>query len=159
MPLMAKLGTLSPVIFFVNHRDPAHEPGYILLAPHSDFATPEGYSREYADTLSAVDRLQSRLQEQEARLWQQEADASLAVGAERREAIADSLRQRMCSSSTSAYEREFIRLYLQLREEKRQKHQQRFLERNAFLYAREFDLGDRKSDTEEVRLDKLTVTR
>ena len=58
---MHKLGTLTPVVYFVAHRVPTHAEGYVMLAPYTGCPTPPGYSREYADTLDAVDRLQKRL--------------------------------------------------------------------------------------------------
>ena len=153
-----KLGTLDAIIYFVNHRNPAHHEGFVMLAPYSDCPTPEGYSREYADTLSAVDRLQATLLEQERREWEREAiNDEMIMGARQRE-IVDRLRQRMCSSSTTPYERDFIAAYLQLREEKRDKYRQRFSERTAYLnvLAHETPRG-RRPNEERVNLDRMEL--
>lgn len=154
---MHKLGSLQPIIFYVNHQDPAHPEGYILLAPYSEFPTPAGYSREEAGTLPEVDRLQKRLQEQSRREWEAEYECDEAQWVERCERTRGNLYARLASSATSEWDKEFIRNYLQLREEKRDKYKQRFFERTAYLHAREFDLGDRAADKEEVRLDRLEV--
>jgi hypothetical protein len=147
---MRKLGSLEPVIYFKNYRDPAHPPGYLMLAPYSDFPTPSGYSREHADNLPDIDKLQRVLCEQERRAAEEEFLHDEAVLGRRYAEMTDKLRQRMVSNSTSAYDRDFIAAYLQLREGKRQKHQQRFMERTMFLWAREMDLHSRPADSERV---------
>jgi hypothetical protein len=53
--------------------------------------------------------------------------------------VRDRLYAKMISSSTTPYEREFIRLYLELREEKREKYRQKFLGDQAYFIAREYD--------------------
>lgn len=153
---MRKLGSLEPVVYYRNHRDPVHPPGFLMLAPYSDFPTPPGYTREAADSLAEVDKLQRTLIEQERR----DAEADLlynevVMGAKRAE-VYDRLRQRMVSSATTPYEREFIELYLKLGEEKRERHRQRFMERTMFLWAREMDTPkDRNVDDETVKLDRV----
>jgi hypothetical protein len=155
---VGKLGTLEPVFYFVNYKDPSHEVGYIILAPYSQCPEPDGYRREYADTLGDVDRLQKRLQEQEFRKWEAEYehDKSLTYDGKRR--VYESLVRTMQSSRTSPFERDFIKAYLALQDEKREKHRQRFLERQCYLTAREFDTPKgRAVDKEEVSLDRLNV--
>jgi hypothetical protein len=135
------LGTLEPVIFFENSS------GEIMLPPTTEDArwlygskySREGWEWREAGTLPEVDRLQKRMVESERRRDEREAQADERSGAQRWQAVSDNLRQRMISSSTSAYEREFIQLYLQLREEKRDRHRQRFKERTYYLVAREMD--------------------
>jgi hypothetical protein len=105
-----------------------------------------------------VDRLQATLLEQERREWEREAiNDEMIMGARQRE-IVDRLRQRMCSSSTTPYERDFIAAYLQLREEKRDKYRQRFSERIAYLnvLARETPRG-RRPNEERVNLDRMEL--
>lgn len=144
-----KLGSLDAPIFFVNHRDPAHEPGYIMLAAYSEQPTPEGYSREYAEDLPSVDRLQKRLQDQEFRHFDAEANRDLALIQPRLKKIYDNLRTRMCSGSCTPYERDFIEGYLKLLDEKREKHRRNFECRAAYLHAREFDLPNGRQANEE----------
>ena len=146
---MRTLGTLEPVEFFVNYRDPAHPPGYVLLAPYTGCRPPDGYQSEYADTLAAVDRLQRTLQRQEQQQWERELEGDEARMRARYDAVGDALRAKMVSSSTSAYERDFIGFYLRLREEKRDRHRQRFMERVCYLTAREMDTHPSRRVNEE----------
>ena len=148
---MRKPGTIEPVIYF---RFPD---GHLTLAPYSDFPTPEGAIREGAETLSQVDRLQERLVAQERVEWEREVETDSARFQTRMDEVRDRLYARMTSSSTSEYEKEFIKLYLQLRNEKRAKYQQRWLERTAYLHARQFDIGNRRADVEEFNPERHTV--
>lgn len=153
---MRKLGTLEPVVYFRNHRDPAHPEGFLMLAPYSEFPTPRGYSRETAETLSEVDRLQKILLEQEQRQWEAEAIYDEVVMGQRQRAVVDRLRTRMVSGATSPYERDFIEAYLALREDKREKYRQRWMERTAYLHAREYDTPKgRAVDDEGFRVDRI----
>lgn len=146
---MRAAGTLSPVIFYCNHGQVAgskseQDIGYISLAPYSDHPTPPGHSRHEAGTLTQVDELQKRLQEQEHRRLEKELQFDHEHMEEGRKRIAENLRAKMVSSSTSAYEREFIELWLKLRDEKRrERHKQRLTEYQMFITAREMDLHGR----------------
>jgi hypothetical protein len=150
------LGSLSVVIYFKNHRDPAHPPGFLMLAPYSDFPTPSGYTREAARTLGEIDSLQRTLCEQERRASEQEALHDEVILGRRYAEVTDRLRQKMVSGATTPYERDFIELYLQLREDKRDKHRQRFMEREMYLHARENDMPKNRDEHEEkVSLDRI----
>lgn len=139
-------GSLRPVIYF------EHADGRIILAPESidtdySFARKayeqryhgEGWMWSEAGTLTEVDRLQKRLCEQEHRKIEKMVRVDEHVMSRVRNEYAEKLRARMVSSSTSQFEREFIRSYLQLRDDKRSRYQQRLLEHNSFIYAREYD--------------------
>lgn len=133
MSVRTKLGYLDPIVYFVNRE------GTIQLPPTSDIPTPRGFDRREADTLAAVDDLQRRLQDQESREWElgmQKDDAALAAS---REAIRSRLTQRMISSSTTPYERDFIQSYLQVREDRRAHYRSRFEMDQCFFEAREMD--------------------
>jgi hypothetical protein len=141
-------GTLTPVVYFVRRTDmfailaPAEVGGGMELAR---MVYDRRYKRDWlwceATTLQEVDKLQKRLANQEIF----EAEKKIAVNSAVRErvykATGDQLRQRMCSSSTSAWERDFIKAYLQLREDKRDKYRQSLEHRNMFILAREMDSG------------------
>jgi hypothetical protein len=161
MTVSRTLGTLSPIVYFVNStgddRDPCHPPGYVMLAPYSDFPTPHGYLREYAGTLPDARRLNDRLVQQSREEWEREAEVNHNLVAAKREEVRERLYQRMCSSATSEYDREFIRLYLQLREDKQAKYDQRWRERVAYLHAIENDLGDRRADEEVFNHERINV--
>lgn len=153
--ILRKLGTLDPVIYFENSN------GEIVLPPNSSEARyfyegfrqasgktyrELGFEWREAETLAEVDALQRRLVEQDRRANERNAERDERSRSASWQRIGDSLRARMVSSSTSPYEREFIALYLQLREEKRARHRQRWLERTSYLWAREFDASTLPQD-------------
>lgn len=155
---MLKPGCIEPVIYFVNGSDPAHPVGYVMLAPYSDCPTPEGYRREGADTLAQVDVLERRLQSQEREAADREMEYDYKMIEERSKAVRDRLYARMTSAATPPYEREFLRLYLELRDErKRARYQQLYLERSTYLWARHNDIGDRRADSEEFKAERHEV--
>jgi hypothetical protein len=150
------LGSLEAVIYFRNHRDPHHPPGHLMLSPYSDFPTPSGYTREAARTLGEIDKLQFTLIEQERRECEEEILHDEAILGRKQREVTDRLRQRMVSGATTPYERDFIEAYLQLQEQKRDKHRQRFMERTMYLHARENDTPkNRRTNDERVSLDRV----
>jgi len=149
---MRKPGCIEPVIYF------RYPDGHLTLAPYSDFPTPPNAIREGAETLAQVDRLERVLQQQELDRGEREMqhDSEMIESASAR--IRDSLYARMTSGSTTEWEKEFLRLYLQLRDErKREKYRQRYLEYSMYLSARHNDIGKRSADKEEFHPDRITV--
>jgi hypothetical protein len=161
MAVSRTLGTLTPIVYFVNssggERDPRHPAGYVMLAPYSECRTPHGYLRETAGTLPEARALNERLVAQERESWEREAASNHRLVEAKREEVRERLYTRMCSSATSEYDREFIRLYLQLREDKQRKYDQRWTERNAYLWALENDVGDRDAGSEEFNHERINV--
>ena len=147
---MMKMGTLSPIIYFTNHKDPAHREGYLMLAPYSSMPTPAGWSREEAGTLRECYALQRRLQEQEAEDWKREGARDIEMLREKFKQTRDRMLTRMASSSTSEYDKEFMRCYLQLQEEKLAKHERNFEHRNAYIHSLEQDARPGRRDDEET---------
>lgn len=145
------------VVYFVNGRDPRHELGYVMLAPYSECATPEGYRREEANTLAEVDQLQARLTDQEMSLARQELERDESRLEPLRAAVRDRLYARMTSGATDEFNKEFLRLYLQLQNDKRHRHRQRYLEREMYLTARENDAKNGRQPDEERRPDTLDL--
>lgn len=140
------MGTLDPVIYFQNSA------GHILLPPVEVGKGPglarmiferryksQGYQWMEAGTLHDVERLQTRLIEQETEILKKQGYRMDAAREACRKSTSANLRRRMASSDCSPYEREFIELWLQMDEEKRKKYTQRFTERNMYLTALEFD--------------------
>lgn len=154
---MHKRGTHEAVIYFRNYRDPAHPVGYLMLAPYSDFPTPAGYERCGAESLSEVDKLQRVLIYQERASAQNEYFHDEATFGARQQAIRDRLYARMVSDSTSPYERDFIKSFLELRDEKkREKYAAAFEHRAMYLHARENDTPkNRRVDDESFRVDRI----
>ena len=145
-----KPGTVAPVIYF------RYPNGHLTLAPFSDCPVPDGAIKEEADTLTAIDRLVDTLRKQEYETSQREMHYDQSLMASKDKEIRDRIYQRISSSATTEYEKEFLRLYLSLRDErKRTLYRQRFLEAQWYLAARENNLGDRDAATETVNLDKV----
>lgn len=154
------LGSLSEVVYFKNSRDPNRPPGYLLLAPYSECPPPSGYSREVARTLNEIDRLEKTLVEQEVALAISEHIREESVLAERDRSIRDRLYSRLISSSTDQYEKDYIRAWLDLRDEKkRRKYAEIFEHRAMHLYARHNDMpkgrSERGEGEEKVSLDRI----
>jgi len=114
--------------------------GEILLPPTDDIRCPAGAMELEANTLPEIDALHAKLQAQTwHRLEMEAVRDEFTFGAKRRE-IRDSLTAKLSSAATSDYEKEFIKLYLQISdEEKRKKYQQRFACDTAYFELREFD--------------------
>jgi hypothetical protein len=155
-----KLGTASAIEYFLCRRDPIRAPGYVILAPYSGARCPDGYTREFADDLASVDRLQATLLSQEKRQWESEQIVEEELIRARQQRVVDRLRQLMCSSSTSPYERDFIAAYLVSREEKRQKFRDFYEHRVAYLNVLAHECPpDRKPNEEKVNLDRMELPR
>lgn len=141
---------MEAVIYF------RRQDGHLFLAPYSSFPTPPGCDREGADTLYKVHELEHRLVAQEREGWEKEALQEELIGA-RVTDIRDRLYQRMCSGSTDQYEKDFIREWLKLRDEKkRKKYADILTQRTAYLTALHYDTPkDRRVDEESVNLDRV----
>jgi hypothetical protein len=144
MPQMHHLGSLTPVVWF---RDST---GHVIVAPYSTFPTPNGYIREEADTLPKIDRLTSMLMAQERIKLQAEHLHEDEITARARQQVKERLEARLISSETSEYERDFIRHYLLLREERRAKFHPKWDEFVIYNHAREHSLGNRRADEEKA---------
>jgi hypothetical protein len=145
-------GRIDGPVYFVR-RD-----GKILLAPASDTQTPPGCDRRKVETLDELDHLQRILEQETRSQCQQEIERDQKVWYERRKEIRDRLLSRMNSSATSAYEREFIQLYLQISDDrKRDLYKQRFMCDQAYFMAREFDDGGAKkiAQSHDVTLEEV----
>ena len=140
------LGTLDPVIYFQDSK------GHILMPPvevgkgpvlalklFEEKFKPQGYQWKEAGTLQEVEKLQNQLIAQETRILQAQGQRMDNAREASRRVTSSNLRQRMASSSCSQYERDFIRLWLDMDEEKRKKYTQRFTERNMYLWGLEMD--------------------
>ena len=158
-----KLGSLAAPIYFLNMRDERYPVGYYILAPYSDFPTPEGGLRYTADDFAQVDRLQKILLDQELQRAEREHIRQELVMRPLRQKVRDRLYQTMTSGGTSQYEKDFIHDWFKLRDEKRSKHEQNFYHRNLYLHAREMDAApNRQPNEEKVDLqrvyDRIMVT-
>jgi hypothetical protein len=148
------LGTLQPITYFENYTT-----GEIALPPTDETAyhiKPEmarrGFEYKEATTLREIDKLQHKIQDWEYKVGQQaqEHDEQLAIKV--RSSVRQRLMSRMVSGSTHPWERDFIKNYLMLREEKRDKWQKEFnLHRDCYFSLRENDnLNHIKDSVESV---------
>ena len=126
--------------------------GTISLPPSDDTPCPPGYDRREANTLAEVDRLQRRLQQSTYERCQRELMHDEQAGAESRERVRASITARIASAATTDYEKEFLREYIKLREEKREKYRQRFACDVAYLELRE---NDHPRNAEELLKESL----
>lgn len=145
------LGQLNPILYFEDSS------GRISLPPTTDDALQiksrmlaRGYELREADTLAKVDQLQKRLQDQEYAERQSELERDEKLTSTVRSQVRDRLYSRMVSSSTRAYERDFIRAYLQLRDDKREKWRRQFLSDVCYLTVREFDSVNARTHAQEL---------
>lgn len=142
------VGRVSPIVFYDNSA------GEVVLPPSADVARyyysefRDGSGRTYRDrgfelreagTLAEVDALQRRLVERDRREAEGQVDRQEAATAEAWRRRGSDLYARMVSAATPEYEKEFIRAYLQVRDDKRARYRQAWLERQSYLWAREQD--------------------
>jgi hypothetical protein len=121
--------------------------GEVSLPPTDDTPCPPQYERREANTLAEVDALQRRLQAATYARCQQELMRDEQAFVEARERTRSSLTARIASAATSEYEREFLREYIRLREDKREKYRSRFTCDVAYLEMRE---NDKPRNAEEL---------
>lgn len=158
MSIRRAMGTLRPIIYFENHKDPSKPLGYIMLSPETNtpnYYVPEGYETCEAGTLAEVTKLQKKLEQQEFDERDVELEAYKQQYAEARKEKRANLVKLMLSPDTDAHDRQFIEAYLQIREDRRAKYEQRFAERHAYLNILAFD--ENKAQAEII--DKLGVDR
>lgn len=122
MPEMHAIGSLRPVYYFKDSS------GHILLPP-DDETIPylkerlkhRGYDLFEADTLNKIDRLQKELQDQEYRKGQAALEREETRMAVARRTARERLLAKLVSSHTTNYEKDFIRNYLMLADDKKDK--------------------------------------
>ena len=125
-------GTLNPIVYLKRGTD-----GYVILAPHEKGHGLEVAHRMYeeryrfewewceASTLREAQQLEKQLIEQAMHEREHQAEV---VGRERenvKKQVASAMYARLVSSSTSEFEKEFIRGWMLLSESKRDKYAQR----------------------------------
>lgn len=133
-------GKITAILYFVNAR------GHIKMMPTDEESkrfrrhmSRLGYELQEADTLYAARKLQKKLQEQLEQEQKNELAYDESVTAHRRQQIRDRLVARMNSAACPAVERDFIALWLQLREKKHDIFRKRFTNQIGHLDALEFD--------------------
>lgn len=145
-------GQIEPIIYFKNVS------GKLMLAAYSSQPTPDGWMREEADTLPLARDLERRLQSQDHDEAEREGIRDQMATMARRQAVRDALMARIHSSAATEYEKEFLRYYIQLSNEKCALYEQRWLERTTYLHALHYDTPKgREVDSEEVNVERLEI--
>lgn len=138
-------GSLRPIIYFEAPN------GYLALAAYDEgkpelarkeyleIYKPRGFEWREASSWPEWTKLQGRLVAQEARQQEIYRDNLMQNYDAAAKKIRDAFYQRMTSSATSQWEREFLQGWLQLKETKRAKYEQLWRERQSYLWAVEQD--------------------
>lgn len=133
-------GKIKAIIYFVN------EQGYIHLLPTDQESKRFrkhmrriGFEMMAAETLFEARKLQKKLQEQLYQEQQNELARDEQMTAYRRQQVRDRLVAKMNSSSTNQTEKDFIRVWLEMREKKHDIFRKTFTSQIGHLDALEFD--------------------
>ena len=137
-----KSGTIEPIYYWQNQK------GYVMLLDNSvslgmdrlrRYMGKLGFQLMSAETLKEAEKLQYKLQDQLKKEQENELIKDEAMTAYHRDQVRVRLEARKNSSSTNEYEKEFIRLYLDWRNNKHDLFKKRFSQQIGHLDALEFD--------------------
>lgn len=129
------VGTFNPVVYFESPKGEISLPG----TGEENQRGHNGWLRKEASTLKAIDELQRRLEDQDRRQMRGQLDHDQEVFEEKRRKTRTSLLRTITKRTTSSYEREFIREYLNVSDERKRKFYGRDKSINSFFMAREYD--------------------
>lgn len=141
MPERNAKGTFNPVVYFEDAK------GHMVLPGNAEEESKrgwDGYVRKTAANLAEVDVLQKRLEDQERREMQMQLEHDQKMFSGRRELVRDSLLKTMTRHTTKPYERDFIRQYLDISDQRKRKFYQGHNRINAYFTAREYDDGGKQ---------------
>jgi hypothetical protein len=142
-------GRVTSIIYF------ASQDGQVILPPTTEDARwlyrthyqNRGWEWCEASTLAEVDALQDRLCSLDKDKREMDFERDERKFAEGRERIRSSIYQRMISSSTSPFMRDFYWYYLHVHQpEKREQYRQRYFEATSYLWSREMDNSTKATD-------------
>jgi hypothetical protein len=133
-------GKIKAILYFINAQ------GTVKMLPTDEeshrfrgYMKKLGFEMMFAESLHEARKLQKKLQEQLAAEQANELIKDEVATSGRREAIRVRLNQKLHSNSTSETEKEFIRLWLVMREDKHNMFRRRFTQQIGHLDALEFD--------------------
>lgn len=106
----------------------------------------QGYSWEEAGTLKEVQKLQQRWEDQEMKVLRHMGHRDHEVRQRVHGEVASRMRTRMASSATTPYERDFIRLWLDLRQDKQDEYTKKWEDKIFYNQALEFDSNHKLED-------------
>lgn len=127
--------------------------GTIFIPPDHTTPTPDGMIRRECQSISEVHALERRMQQEARDRAEQEAEGELARTLERQRQIRRHIMTSIESSSTSQYDKDFLRAWCQLRDDKRREHYKRlFQQREAYFESLHYD---KPRNAEEVLKESL----
>ena len=144
MPKMSQvnrtMGTLQPILYFENFTT-----GEISMPPSDEIAyniksemARRGFDLKEAGTLREIDKLQHKMQDWEYKVGQRAMERDDQLRVKVRAGTRQRLIDRMVSSSTTPWERDYIKAYLMLADDKREKwRKEHALYRNCYFALRE----------------------
>jgi len=135
MPERNAKGTFSSIVYFESPTGKISLPG----TADSNERGQNGWLRKEANTLQAVDELQRRMEEQDRRELRGLLERDEAVFERKRGITRSNLLKTLTSGSTTPYEREFIREYLTMSQDRKKKFYNKDKEIQAYFMAREYD--------------------
>lgn len=135
MPEHCARGTFDPVIYFESPMGQVSLPGTTEVNQRGH----NGWIRREANTLQDVDALQVKLEAQDRKEMRANLEHDEAVFQAKRQKTRESLLRTMTKRTTKNYEREFIREYLTVSEQRKRKFYGRDKSINSFFLAREYD--------------------
>lgn len=106
----------------------------------------QGYQWNETHTLRDVQELQRRWIEQEMKVRRHMGQYDAAVRQKVHKEVAGRLRQRMASSSTKPWERDFIQAWLELRESKQDEYTKKWEDMHFYSQMLEFDSNHKLED-------------
>ena len=146
-------GKLSPIIYFEAPN------GWVELAPKEkgdqDYYArkffqlkyePKGWQWREAGTLAECHALEKRLIEQETKRAGHMADVTAWESEQVRRKVQQNLYSRLLSADATDFEKEFIRLWFKLRDDKRAQYENRLREHNWHLRMLHYDSTSKPED-------------
>jgi hypothetical protein len=135
-------GVIEPVIYFEAPKDfyvgtRLVKQGYVIVSPHTDHRTPEGYERKECRYLHEVDALTKKMNQQDQDQFGAMMGKDREIMRQRREKNRATLRQRMLAADCNAFERAFIKGALEYLD-KKESESLNFVVRG-FFTQREYD--------------------
>src|ERR1017187_5789977 len=114
--------------------------GAISIPPTLDTPTPPGYDRRECHSIHEVEALERRMQQSSRDTAELEGGRWEAEGMETRRPVHRNLMTAIEPSSTSPYDKEFLKAWCELRDEKRREPYKRiFQQRESYFEALHFD--------------------
>jgi len=137
-------GKIKAIIYFENQQ------GVIKMLPTDEeahryrkYMKSLGFEMLFAESLHEARKLQKKLQQQLYQEQQNELTQDEMTTFHRRQAVRDRLVARMNSNACPVHEKDFIRMWLVVREQKHDLFRRRFTQQIGHLDALEFDNPDK----------------